>query len=115
MQRRRLRKSLTHPDTSPILLAHSRTCQDAVRAARDRSDESRKIQKISMVARQKPMWETCAVDLRVQLPRPVAAEVEEVQREDPEMLSRMLVYAVTRRTFYHQLQQRGTERVRYER
>jgi hypothetical protein len=62
------------------------------------------------------MWETCAVDLRVELPRPVAAEVEEVQREHPEMLSRLLVYAVTRRTFYNQLQQRGgSDRTGYER
>jgi hypothetical protein len=69
-----------------------------------------------MVVGQKPMWDTCAVDLRVELPRPVAAEMEEVQRENPEMLSRLLVYAVTRRTFYHQLQRRGgSERTAYER
>jgi hypothetical protein len=42
--------------------------------------------------------------------------MEEVQRENPEMLSRLLVYAVTRRTFYHQLQRRGgSERTAYER
>ena len=28
------------------------------------------------------MWDTCAVDLRVNLPRTVAAEVEEVQRNE---------------------------------
>jgi len=49
------------------------------------------------------MWETCAVDLRVELPRPVADEVAEVQRRDPEMLSRMLFYALTRRTIYEHL------------
>lgn len=49
------------------------------------------------------MWETCAVDLRVELPKPVAEEVEEVQRRDPEMLSRMLFYALTRRTIYEHL------------
>jgi hypothetical protein len=48
------------------------------------------------------MWETCAVDLRVRLPKNVAAEVEEVQKRDPEMMSRIVLYAVTRRTiFYH--------------
>jgi hypothetical protein len=48
------------------------------------------------------MWDTCAVELWIHLPRPVAAEVEEVQRRDPEMLSRMLMYAVTsRRIFDH--------------
>lgn len=49
------------------------------------------------------MWETCAVDLRVRLPKPVAAEIEEVQRRDPEMLSRILFYAVTRHAFFHHL------------
>jgi hypothetical protein len=49
------------------------------------------------------MWETCAVDLRVQLPRAVAAEVEEVQRRDPEMLSRILLYGLTRRAIFEHL------------
>ena len=51
------------------------------------------------------MWETCAVDLRVTLPRPLAAEVEEVQRRDPEMLSRMVQYVLLRRTIYDHLSQ----------
>ena len=49
------------------------------------------------------MWETCAVDLRVNLPKSVAREVEQVQRNDPEMLSRILYYAMTRRTIYDTL------------
>lgn len=49
------------------------------------------------------MWETCAVELSVRLPRPVAAEVEEVQRRDPELLSPLVMYAVTRRAIYDQL------------
>lgn len=53
------------------------------------------------------MWETCAVDLQVRLPEPVAAEVEEVQRRDPEMLSRLLFYAVTRRTVFEHLAARA--------
>jgi hypothetical protein len=57
-----------------------------------------------------PMWETCAVDLRVRLPVPVAAELEAVQREDPEMVSRMLVYAMTRRTMFNHLSARGSAR-----
>ena len=51
------------------------------------------------------MWDLCAVDLRVTLPRPLAAEVEEVQRRDPEMLSRLVVYMLTRRTIYDHLSQ----------
>lgn len=49
------------------------------------------------------MWDTCAVELRVRLPKTVAAEVEEVQRRDPEMLSRIVLYALTRRTIYDHL------------
>ena len=53
------------------------------------------------------MWETCAVDLRVHLPKSVAVEVEQVQRNDPEMLSRILFYAMTRRTIYDTLAARA--------
>lgn len=51
--------------------------------------------------------ETCAVSLSVELPRALAAEVEEVQRRDPEMLSRILLYGLTRRAIYEGLS--GTE------
>jgi len=54
------------------------------------------------------MWDTCAVELRVNLPRSVAAEVEEVQRNDPEMLSRILYYAMTRRTIFDHLTARSS-------
>jgi len=53
------------------------------------------------------MWDTCAVELKVNLPRSVAAELEAVQRNDPEMLSRMLMYAMTRRTIYDHLASSG--------
>ena len=49
------------------------------------------------------MWDTCAVELKVNLPRTVAAEVAEVQRNDPEMLSRIVYYALTRRTIFEHL------------
>jgi hypothetical protein len=49
------------------------------------------------------MWDTCAVELKVNLPRPVAVELEEVQRRDPEMLSRILFYAMTQRRIFDQL------------
>lgn len=57
------------------------------------------------------MWDTCAVELRVQLPKPVADEVEEVQRRDPEMLSRMLTYAVARRSIFDHLATRDGDEV----
>jgi hypothetical protein len=60
------------------------------------------------------MWDTCAVELRVQLPRPVADQVEEVQRRDPEMLSRLVMYAMTRRTIYEHLATREEDDAREE-
>jgi hypothetical protein len=59
-----------------------------------------------MVDEAKGMWDTCAVDLRVQLPKNVAAEVEAVQKRDPEMMSRIVVYAVTRRAIFDHLARR---------
>ena len=52
------------------------------------------------------MWDTCAVDLRVNLPRQMAAELEEVQRNDPDLVSRMVYYAITRRTIFDYLSTR---------
>ena len=49
------------------------------------------------------MWETCAIELQVKLPRTVAVELEEVQRTNPELLSRMLTYAVARRRIFDRL------------
>ncbi len=51
------------------------------------------------------MWETCAVDLRVNLPRPLAAEVEEAQRRDPEKFNRLMLYVYTRLAIYDHLAQ----------
>lgn len=49
----------------------------------------------------------CAVHLDLDLPRDVAAEVEAVQREDPEMLARMLRYCVLRKTIFRALVAEG--------
>lgn len=46
------------------------------------------------------MSDTCAIELRVELPRAIVAEVEEVQREAPDILSRILLYGLTRRAIY---------------
>ena len=47
--------------------------------------------------------ETCAVSLSVELPRALAAELEEVQRREPELLQRILMYGMTRRAIYESL------------
>ncbi len=51
------------------------------------------------------MPERYAIELRVELPRALAAEVEEVQRRDPDQLSRLLEYMWMRRTIYHHLRE----------
>jgi len=51
------------------------------------------------------MWETCSVQLSVRLPRDIAAQAEEVQKTDPEFLSRVVLYGLTRRSIYRHLRQ----------
>ena len=51
------------------------------------------------------MWETRSVQLRVRLPRDIAAQAEEVQESDPEFLSRVVLYGLTRRSIYRQLRE----------
>ena len=53
------------------------------------------------------MWETRAVQLNVRLPRDIAAQAEEVQDTDPEFLSRVVLYGLTRRSIYQHLRDRG--------
>lgn len=53
------------------------------------------------------MWETCTVQLNVRLPRDVAAQAEEVQESDPEFLSRVVLYGLTRRSIYRHLREQG--------
>jgi hypothetical protein len=49
------------------------------------------------------MTDTCAVDLRVRLPQRLADEVERVKEDDPEILSRIVAYGVTRRVIFDHL------------
>ena len=55
------------------------------------------------------MWDTCSVQLKVRLPRDIAEQAEEVQRSDPEFLSRIVLYGLTRRSIYRQLRERAEE------
>ncbi|MDA0327524.1 MAG: hypothetical protein O2958_00730 [Gemmatimonadetes bacterium] len=45
------------------------------------------------------------MQLSVQLPRDIAAQAEEVQASDPEFLSRVVLYGLTRRSIYQHLRQ----------
>ena len=51
------------------------------------------------------MWETRVVQLSVQLPRDIAAQAEEVQKSDPDFLSRVVLYGLTRRSIYRHLRE----------
>lgn len=55
------------------------------------------------------MWETRSVQLSVQLPPEIAAQAEEVQRTDPEFLSRVVLYGLTRRSIYRHLREHSDE------
>ena len=51
------------------------------------------------------MWNTRSVQLNVRLPNDIAAEAEEVQRSDPDFLSRVIQYGLTRRAIYRRLRE----------
>ena len=51
------------------------------------------------------MWETRTVQIKVRLPRDIADQAEEVQRTDPEFLSRVILYGLTRRSIYRHLRE----------
>ena len=55
------------------------------------------------------MWETRSVQLSVRLPRDIAEQAEEVQRKDPEFLSRVVLYGLTRRSIYRHLRENDEE------
>ena len=51
------------------------------------------------------MWETRSVQINVRLPKDIAAQAEEAQRTDPEFLSRVILYGLTRRSIYRHLRE----------
>ena len=51
------------------------------------------------------MWETRAVTIQVTLPTDIAAQAEQVAIEDPEFLSRVILYGLTRRSIYRHLRE----------
>ena len=51
------------------------------------------------------MWETRSVQLSVRLPSDIADQAEELQASDPEFLSRVILYGMTRRSIYRHLRE----------
>ena len=60
------------------------------------------------------MWENRSVQINVQLPRDIAAQAEEVQRTDPDFLSRVILYGLTRRSVYRHLREREVSQATVE-
>lgn len=61
----------------------------------------------TVMGKDSPMHETRTVQLSVRLPRDIAAEAEEVQKTDPEFLSRVVLYGLTRRSIYRHLREQN--------
>lgn len=49
------------------------------------------------------MWDTRPVEVVVQLPESLAEGVEEVQRNDPEFLNKVIRYGLARRAMFQEL------------
>ncbi len=60
----------------------------------------------SGIEEQQAAHETKSVTITVTLPHDIADQAEEVQKSDPEFLSRVVLYALTRRSIYHTLRER---------
>ena len=53
------------------------------------------------------MGENTTVELHVRLPKDVAEQARELQTSDPEFLSRVVLYGLTRRAIYRHLREAG--------
>lgn len=53
------------------------------------------------------MWETKELTITLQLPHDIADQAEEVQKADPEFLSRVVLYGLTRLSIYRSLRDRN--------
>ena len=51
------------------------------------------------------MWNTRSISISVRLPSQVADAVAEVQEADPDFLSRVIQYGMTRRSIYNRLRE----------
>jgi len=54
------------------------------------------------------MWETRPVHVQLHLPQDIAEQLEEVQRTDPEFMTRLVQYGLTRRSIFQALSDRPT-------
>lgn len=55
------------------------------------------------------MWDTRPIEVELHLPEDLAEDVEELQETDPEFLTRVIRYGLTRRAMFEELS-RGMSR-----
>ena len=55
------------------------------------------------------MSDTREISITIMLPNDIAEQAEEVMKTDPEFLSRVVLYGLTRRSIYHQLRNRNRD------
>lgn len=58
------------------------------------------------ILEERVMWETRPVNLQLRLPQDIVEQLEEIQRTDPEFMSRLVLYGLTRRSIFHELRDR---------
>lgn len=55
------------------------------------------------------MWDTRPVEVVLHLPEDLAEDVEEVQRNDPDFLNKLIQYGLTRRAMFQELRRSWEE------
>lgn len=56
------------------------------------------------------MFEYKEIQITVRLPDDIAEQALKVEQDDPDFLSRVVLYGLTRRSIYHQLRDRSQSR-----
>lgn len=65
---------------------------------------------VSMTGRATEMFEYKKIQITVRLPDDIAEQALKVEQDDPDFLSRVVLYGLTRRSIYHQLRDRSQSR-----
>ena len=68
----------------------------------------------SGIQEQQRAHETREVTIKITLPHDIADQAEEIQRTDPEFLSRVVLYGLTRRSIYQGIRDRSVDPIGLE-
>ncbi len=64
---------------------------------------------VSMIGRATEMFEYKEIQITIRLPDDIAEQAIKVEQDDPDFLSRVVLYGLTRRSIYRQLRDRSRE------